>query len=188
MNTRPILFYTVGYPGAGKTTLAQSLAYWFGGVHLRADKIGLKLFVVPTYSEAERTAVYQHMDYETMLALNSGKSVIYDGALNTAAQRQRLQQLAKKHGVQAVGLWLNVPADVAKNRAGKLRDIGVGGIGGRIIPPELFERYKAAFEPPDRTREFYFVIDGMQPFGYQYRDLRHKLARYRIGLPRLVEL
>jgi predicted kinase len=185
---QPILFYTVGYPGAGKTTLAQNLANWFDGVHLRADKIGLKLFVVPTYSEAERVAVYQHMDYETMLALNSGKSVLYDGALNTAAQRERLQQLAGKHGVQAVGLWLTVPADVAKTRAGKLRDVGVGGIGGRIIPPELFERYKAAFERPNPEQEFYTVVDGLQPFGYQYRELRRKLRQHHIMLPQIVEL
>lgn len=178
----------MGFPGAGKTTLAQNLANWFGGVHLRADKIGLKLFIVPTYSEAERVAVYQHMNYETMLALNDGKSVIYDGALNTAAQRERLRALAKKHGVLAIGLWLQVPTEVAKTRAGKLRDIGVGGVGGRIIPPELFERYKAAFERPDQTGEFYLSVDGMQPFSHQYQLIRRQLASRGVRMPRIIQL
>lgn len=185
---QPIIFYTIGFPGAGKTTFAQSLANWFGGVHLRADKIGLKLFTVPTYSEAERVAVYQHMDYETMLALNAGKPVMYDGALNSAAQRERLRQLARKHNALAIGLWMTVPLDVARTRAGKLRDVGVGGIGGRIVPPELFERYRAAFEKPDKANEFYCVIDGLQPFGFQYRDLRSKLALHGIALPPMIEL
>ncbi len=178
----------MGYPGAGKTTLAQNLANWFNGTHLRADKIGLKLFIVPTYSEAERTAVYQHMDYQAMLAMNQGQTVIYDGALNSAAQRARLQQLAKKHNALAVGLWMTVPVEVARTRAGKLRDIGVGGIGGRIIPPELFARYQAAFEEPDPADELFFRVDGLQPFGGQYRTLKSQLSRYGVSLPRFIEL
>lgn len=186
---RPLLLYTIGYPGAGKTTLAQNLTNWFGGVHLRADKIGLKLFVVPSYSEAERVAVYQHMDYEAMLALNDGRTVLYDGALNSAAQRARLQQIAAKHNAVAIGLWVTVPVDVARTRAGKLRDIGVGGIGGRILPPEVFEKYRAAFQKPDRNSEFYVVVDGLQPFSYQYRELRRKLREYGVGgLPPMIEL
>lgn len=184
---QPLLFYTIGYPGAGKTTFAQNLANWFGGVHLRADKIGLKLFVVPTYSETERVAVYQHMDYQAMLALNQNQTVLYDGALNSVAQRAKLQQLAKKHNAIAIGLWMTVPVEVAKTRAGKLRDIGVGGVGGRIIPPELFVRYQAAFQEPDPSEELFMHIDGMQPFGYQYRTLRQTLRRHGIVLPKLVE-
>ena len=185
---RPILFYTIGYPGAGKTTFARNLTNWFGGTHLRADKIGLSLFVVPTFSDAERKAVYQHMDHQAMLALNTNRFVLYDGALNSSDQRLKLKRLAAEHGAIAVGLWMNVPTNVARVRAGKLRDVGVGGVGGRIIPPELFERYKAAFEEPSAADELFLRVDGIKPFGYQYRQLAHDLKRYNISLPPMIEL
>lgn len=147
----------------------------------------MSLFVVPTFSEAERKAVYQHMDYQAMQALNEGQTVLYDGALNSRVQRHHLHELASQHSAQAVGLWLTVPTEIAKERAGKLRDVGVGGVGGRIVPPELFDRYTAVFERPS-TNETYVIIDGLQPFGTQYRMLWRNLGQLGIATPRFIEL
>jgi predicted kinase len=184
---KPVLFYTIGYPGAGKTTLARNLARWFDGPHLRADRIGLQLFVVPTFSEAERKAVYQHMDYQAILALNKGNFVSYDGALNAAAQRHHLHDLAAEHNARAIGIWLDVPEHIARDRAGRLRDVGIGGSGGRIVPPEVFDRYKAAFEAPS-ANETHIKVDGSLPFSYQYRSIRRQLLGHDLPLVKLIEL
>ena len=184
---QPILFYTIGYPGAGKTSFAGHLAGWFGTEHVRADQIGLNLFPRPTFSPAERKATYQMMDYQSRELMNKGKIVLYDGTLNTVAERQHLAELAIQCGGQAIGLWMTVPTSTAKERAARLRDVGVGGGGGRVVPPEIFDRHVASFEQPT-TGESYIEIDGLQPFGYQYRFLQHALAQHGINLARMIEL
>jgi predicted kinase len=184
---QPILFYTIGYPGAGKSTFATHLARWFGNEPIRADVIGMGLFPMPTFSETERKATYQLMDYQSMEQLNAHKTVLYDGTLNTSAERMHLLDVSAQCKAKAVGLWLDVPRDVAKERAARLRDVGIGGLRGRMVPPEVFDQHAARFEAPGQGESF-IQIDGLKPFGYQYRYLRHALARYGIDMPAMIEL
>ena len=184
---QPILFYMIGYPGAGKTTLAGHLAGWFGGEYLRADQIGIKLFVVPTFTDAERKAVYQQMDFLAMTALNSGKSALYDGTLNSIAQRQHLRDLAASCKSVAVGIWLKVPPEIAKERASRLRDVRPDGTGGRIVPPDVFDQHAAAFESP-QSGELYTEVDGLLPFSSQYVQLQGDLASLGLPAPKLIQL
>lgn len=182
---RPVLFYTVGYPGAGKTTLAVSLKYWLDAVHLRADKIGLELFRFPTFSAAERQAVHQEMHYRAIDAIQSGTSVIYDAATNTRAQRGAVAALGEKLGVPTIGLWVQVPTELAMNRAGKLRDSRLAGPVARIIPPAIFMQYVQAFETPTQD-EACIVVSGEAPYALQYRRLQRQLRLYGVQLPRSI--
>lgn len=181
---RPVLFYTVGYPGAGKTTLAVRLSHWLGARHLRGDKIGLELFQFPTYSPQERAAVYQEMSRRAGAELQAGRHVIYDAATNTVALRTALHELAHAHGGQAIGLWVEVPVELAKQRAGQARDQGLAGAVVRVIPPHIFDQYVAAFEAP--RREAVLRIPGDLAFPYQYRHVQQHLGQHT-RLPRLVQ-
>ena len=181
---RPVLFYTVGYPGAGKTTLASKLSYWLGAEHLRGDKIGIELFRFPTYSLQERAMVYDEMNRRAGVHLQSGKPVLYDAAANTRAQRQQLVQVAEQHGGQAIGIWIQVPTPLAKKRAGTARSDGVAGAVVRVIPPHMFDQYVAVFETPTRD-EHIILISGDAPFSLQYRRIQRQMGRGRT--PRLVQ-
>lgn len=178
----PILFYTVGLPGAGKTTFARSLSFWLGAEHLRGDKIGLELFRFPTFSPQERQLVYAEMSRRAADNLQAGCHVLYDAAVNTGAQRNQLVQLARHHEGEAVGVWIRVPTLLARQRAGKVRDSGLAGPVARVIPPHLFDQYAAAFEEPDASENI-VVISGEAPFALQYRRLQRQLDA---SLPRLV--
>lgn len=180
-----MLFYTVGLPGAGKTTFASRLSYWLGAPHLRGDKIGLELFRFPTFSPQERQMVYAEMRRRAGDNLRSGKAVLYDAAVNTRAQRQQLVSLAKQHSGQAIGVWVEAPLPLAKKRAGSLRDSGLFGPVARIIPPHIFDQYAAAFEAPT-TDEDIVIVAGDALFFLQYRRLQRQLASYDITLPLLV--
>lgn len=182
---RPVIFYTVGYPGAGKTTLAHALKFWLGGVHLRADRVGLELFKFPTFSPAERQAVHQEMQYRTTDAVQSGASVIYDAATNARAQRDAISALGKKLGVPVIGIWIQTPTKLAMHRAGKLRDGHVAGPVARIIPPAIFMQYVQAFEPPAQD-ETIIVVSGEAPYPLQYRRLQRQLRPYGLRLPRII--
>ena len=182
---RPVLFYTVGYPGAGKTTLANKLGYWLQAEHLRGDKIGLELFRFPTYSLQERRMVYEEMSRRAAEHLRAGRHVLYDAATNTYAQRAALAELARKYGGEAIGVWIQTPIDLAKKRAGTVRDKGVVGSVVRVIPPHIFDQYVAVFEQP-RDDENVIILSGYANFSLQYRRLVRQLGRGHT-MPRLIQ-
>jgi predicted kinase len=183
MRTVSILFYTVGLPGAGKTTLANNFSHWLGATHLRGDKIGLELFRFPTFSPQERQMVYAEMGRRAGENLRVGRHVLYDAAMNTRSQRGQLEALASRHGGVAVGVWIQVPTDLAKQRAGKLRDAGLTGPVARVIPPQIFDQYAAAFEAPSNDEKI-ILVTGTAPFALQYRRIRRQLSG--VSLPPLV--
>jgi predicted kinase len=182
---KPVLFYTVGYPGSGKTTLATRLAYWLQAEHLRGDKIGLELFRFPTFSQQERQMVYAEMSKRAGQHLRNGKHVLYDAATNTVAQREALDKFAASNGGVAVGIWIEVPYAMAKKRAGTVRDKGIVGSVVRVIPPHIFDQYVAAFEKP-QDHERIIHLSGDAPFPLQYRRLQRQL-RQHVKTPRLVQ-
>lgn len=179
----PVLFYTVGLPGAGKTTFASGLSNWLGVEHLRGDKIGLELFRFPTFSPQERQVVYSEMNNRAIESLRAGRHAMYDAAVNTRVQRDQLLALAKQWGAEAVGVWVQVPVPLAKKRAGTLRDAGVAGPVARIIPPHIFDQYAAAFEAPMNDENIIFIA-GNACFALQYRRLQRQL--YGALLPNLI--
>ena len=183
---KPVLFYTIGYPGAGKTTLASRLSYWLEVAHLRGDKIGLELFRFPTFSQEERRMVYAEMGKRAGAQLQGGKHVLYDAAVNTIAQRNYLADLAERNGGIAVGIWVRVPTGLAKKRAGTARSDGVAGAVVRVIPPHIFDQYVAAFEHP-QPHERIVQISGHAPFPLQYRRLLRQVRIRGRSMPRLVQ-
>lgn len=179
-----VLFYTMGLPGAGKTTFAGGLSYWLDVEHLHGDKIGLELFRFPTFSPQERQLVYAEMNRRAGESLQAGRHVIYDAAVNTRAQRKRLIALARQHGGEAIGVWVQVPLPLAKQRAGKLRGSGLIGPVARLIPAHIFDQYAAAFEAPTGD-ESVVLVAGNACFALQYRGLRRQIQG--AGLPPLIQ-
>jgi len=182
----PVLFYTIGYPGAGKTTLASKLSYWLGIEHLRGDTIGLELFRFPTFSLHERQVVYGEMECRAAQALQTGSHVLYDAAVNTCAQRLRLVELATSCNARAIGLWVEVSTPLAKQRAATVRDRGIVGNVARVIPSHIFDQYVANFEAPGAA-EYTVRIAGDCSFPLQYRRLQGRLDRSGTRLPHLVQ-
>lgn len=178
-----MLFYTMGYPGAGKTTLAKSLSGWLSAVHLQADQIGFELFQLPRYSVEERRIVHEEMQRLAAENLRLGRHVLYDASNNTYSQRSQLVALADQYRSQAIGLWLQLPIEVAKQRAAKVRNRGLANPVARVIPPHIFDQYAATFEPP-RAEEDVLRIAGDAQFHLQYRRLQRQMRGRSITLPR----
>jgi predicted kinase len=168
----------------GKTTLASKLSYWLGAEHLRGDKIGIELFRFPTYSPQERAMVYGEMNRRAGAHLRAGRHVLYDASTNTYAQRAQLLQLAAQNGGEAIGIWIRVPLELAKKRAGSARNDGIAGAIVRVIPPHIFDQYVAAFEAPTEHEQI-ITLSGDAPFALQYRRLQRHLGRNRT--PRLIQ-
>lgn len=107
----------LGYPGAGKTSVAEKIAELTGAVHLNSDWFRLHMYKQPTFSQAEHDSVYGNLDYLCELILGSGKSVIYDANLNRYVHRQEKYKIAKRTGTQAKLIFVKTDIKTAKHRA-----------------------------------------------------------------------
>jgi predicted kinase len=152
------LYLMLGYPGAGKTTIAKHIHELTGAVHLSSDELRLELFPQPTYSQEEHAAVYKALDQKTEALLAQGKSVIYDANLNRYQHRAEKYDICKKTGAKAVVIWVQVPKQFARERA-VLR-------GHRHLVPQdetfesMFDRIAHTIEEP-KTDEHVVTIEGV---------------------------
>src|SRR5579875_2886454 len=102
---RPKLYLFVGYPGAGKTTVARLIAAKTGAVHLWADQERQVMFGKPELSSEEISDFYKTLNQRTGDLLASGQSVIFDTNFNYRRDRDYLRQLAADQGADTVIIW-----------------------------------------------------------------------------------
>lgn len=156
---KPTLYLLIGYPGAGKTTVAQMVAKETGAIHLWADLERHKMFPQPTHSLEESTELYERLNEAAEYLLAQGKSVVFDTNFNFYADRQKLRQIAGRHGAETVVIWIATPVDVARQRA----------VGTHIqrngypmtMSAEQFNSIVAKLEPPTK-HEKVIKIDGVE--------------------------
>jgi aminoglycoside phosphotransferase family enzyme/predicted kinase len=125
---KPELRAAGGLSGSGKSTFARKLAPDLGAppgaVILRSDEIRKRLWGrTPTeplpaeaYTEGQSERVYGTMMREAGLVLAAERSVILDAVFLKPAEREAAEQAAMTAGVTFEGVWLDVPAEVMKQR------------------------------------------------------------------------
>jgi predicted kinase len=130
----PRLIAIGGVSGTGKTTLARRLAPALGAapgaVLLRSDITRKQLCgVAPTarlgpqaYEERVSRQVYHHLMVRAAELLAAGQAVIVDAVMLDPADRARVGQVARAHGVRFDGLWLDAPAQTLVERVAARRD------------------------------------------------------------------
>ncbi|HEV7454185.1 MAG TPA: AAA family ATPase, partial [Candidatus Saccharimonadales bacterium] len=114
--TKPFLIMLYGFPGAGKTYFARQITEHLQVAHVHGDRIRGELFETPRYDKEENEVITQLMDYMTGEFLNAGLSAIYDVNAVRGNQRRILREMARKHHVQPVLVWLQIDADSAYAR------------------------------------------------------------------------
>lgn len=157
MYKSPTLYLLIGAPGAGKTSLAKIIAEKTGAAHLWANVERHKLFPQPTHSAEESAELYERLNTAAEYLLSNSKSVIFDTNFNFFSDRQKLRDIASKHGAETVLIWLSTPLQVAKDRALHAGDIRNGY--KVTMSAEQFDNIVAKLEPPSKDENF-IKIDG----------------------------
>lgn len=155
---RATLYLLVGYPGAGKTTTAQSIERLTGAVHIWTDHERHQMFSTPTHTEAESQQLYDYLNTKTGQLLSQGKSVIFDTSFNFRKDRDYLRSLATAHGAQTQIIRLVTPKEVARDRA-LHADHAEHNHYKEVMSAASFERIAGHLEEPN-TDEHPIVLDG----------------------------
>jgi len=165
---KPRLYFFIGYPGAGKTSVARFVAGAAGAVHLWADVERHKLFRHPTHSEAESLELYDRLNRRASELLAAGKSVVYDTNFNFYRDRQKMRDIAVRSGGEPVLIWISVPKRVAKQRAVHAAETRNGYEFS--MSDAQFEAITSKLEPPVKDEKF-IKVDGLK------LDKRHVLTQ-----------
>lgn len=113
----PTLYLFIGYPGAGKTSVAKYIHKQSGAIHLWADQERQIMFTNPTHSHQESKELYDKLNSKAKSLLNSGKSVIFDTNFNYFSDRELMRNIAKETNASTKLIWLTTPKTIAKERA-----------------------------------------------------------------------
>lgn len=115
--TPPTLYLLIGFPGAGKTTVANYISEATQAVHLWADQERARMFANPSHSPQESRELYEYMNHKAEALLQSGQSVVFDTSFNFYKDRQRLRQIAQNAGAEVVLVHVTTDKAIAKARA-----------------------------------------------------------------------
>jgi predicted kinase len=154
---KPILYLLIGYPGAGKTTVAKIIHEATGAVHLWSDIERHKMFGHPTHSTEESLQLYDELNRRTEALLAEDKSVIFDTNFNFQEDRRKLREIATRQGAETVIVWITIPQHVARHRAVD-RGVKRNGYHTRMTN-EDFSRIVGKLEPPVKDEKI-IKIDG----------------------------
>ena len=160
---RPTLYILCGLPFSGKSVLARRLCARFGYPVVNIDEIKLAHGFPWTEDSPITPADWERIfgeSYErTRALLQGGHSVIYDCANLDRSGRDTLRNVAEKAGCASRLIWVDVPADVARERWRRNRQTRQ-----RFdLPEALFESALAAFERPsaDEGAVVYALTDDV---------------------------
>ncbi len=172
---RPILFATLGLPGAGKTTFCRKFAKEFHILHLNTDRIRRALFGKPKYTQHEHDIVFPVMDALAEDALANGISVLYDANSTRVEYRTTMMQMGEKHHARYFLLRFVTPESVAKKRLGTRKRCTrkVCQDYHPSIPMKDFLRVKDRIEEPT-AKEPTIYIQGTDTFAKQRKIVREK--------------
>lgn len=153
----PRLFIFIGYPGAGKTTIAQFIAKRSGAAHIWADVERQKMFDQPTHSMKESHLLYDQLNDQAGKLLATGQSVIFDTNFNHLADRQKLREIAASNAAEMTIIWVTTPKSIAKDRAVHSNVVRNGY--DFAMDSDQFEAIAAKLEPPTEDEKV-IKIDG----------------------------
>lgn len=172
------LFLMLGFPGSGKSYVADWLAPHMKAVHLRGDEMRLRMFNEnhpELHTWKYQRQVVGAMQYAVGQVLEAGYPVIYDSNHNSVKSRLSMEEIARKSGAIPVIVWVKAPLAVAKERVlARAAKAPKGGIH-EIFGIDFVDRMANNLQPPTEN-EIAIELDGTQPEEAQRASFEEQLA------------
>lgn len=140
------LIVLAGYPGVGKSFVAQEIASQTNAEIHQTDKIRKELFTNPTYSKQESEKTYSELFSRAEQTLKENKTAILDATFNLTIGRENAEQIANKQNSEII--FINVICD---EQTVKERINNRDGISDADFT--VYQKVRDAFEPFKRQIE-----------------------------------
>lgn len=194
---KPMLIMLYGFPGAGKTSFANSMTEYLDCAHVYRDRIRHELFEEPRYDEQEDGIVENLMEYMTEEFLNAGISVIYDTSMSRKSDRHSMRELARKKHAKTLLVWFQVDPDTAYSRLIKRDRRKTEDKYAKDYSEKDFRHIASLMQHPEPTED-YVVVSGKHTFPSQKTAVFKKFmemglidnetARANVAKPGMVNL
>lgn len=169
------LFLMLGFPGSGKSYVAEWLAPHMQAVHLRGDEMRLRMFNEnhpELHTWRYQQQVHGAMQYAVGQVLEADYPVIYDSNHNSVKGRAPMEEVARASGALPVIVWVKTPLDVAKQR---VKERATKGGIYEAFGLDFVDRMANNLQPPT-THEPVIVLDGTQSAAEQRKSFEEQLA------------
>lgn len=157
-----IVILFCGLPGAGKTTLARSVASRTGATILSSDKVRKELIKYPTYTRAEGRLIYDVLMLLTKYLTDAGIDCIVDATFNRERSRKEVENRLRSNNVQLYVIECTCPEEVVlerlRNRKNDFSDAGYS----------VYSKMKSIYEP---VQGRHLGIDTSLPCGINLQKI-----------------
>lgn len=166
--SKPHLIAVVGIPGAGKTFFARQFSETFSAPYI--DQTSLRSML----PDEDTTAVM--CDYVIDQLCKTKQTILIEGPGATKVSRREIAELARRHGYQALFIWVQTEPVTAQTRATK--GVGPNRQQLMLISDSEFDALSREFEPL-LPSEKYMVISGKHTYASQAKIVLKKLVEPR---------
>jgi predicted kinase len=171
---RPLILVLVGLPGAGKTFFARQFSEMFDAPMVSYDRLRFELFAKTHLSPNEHDIVRRIGNYQMEELVKTHRSFLVDGGANAVTDRQKLEQLAKKHAYGTLTIWVQTDEITSMTRATKRNPKRPDDTYSPTITDTDWRDQAKRFAAPNR--ESYMVISGKHAFSTQAKMVLRKLT------------
>ena len=154
-DTAPVLIFTIGLPGSGKSTFCRLLAPLIDAVILESDALRRLLFGEPSYSTKESQRLFDSLHAAARELLNHRRNVIIDATSLRESDRRPVYEIAEETGARLIQLSLSAPSDVIQQRLSNRMD-SPAAEDNSSAGLSIYQRMAATAEAPQRE---YWNID-----------------------------
>lgn len=175
----------IGVPGSGKSFFARQLAEQIHGVRLSGDAMRLAIFgsieaIDAVYHSPQRqhvnTYTFGAIDYVTDQLLASGVSVIIDAIHSKRSDREKQEEIARRHDAKTVLVHIKTGYETALARGQQREVFADQRQFDEAKMREVIAQFEASLEPPDNN-ESCVIISGELPFAEQLELFNQAVAK-----------
>jgi predicted kinase len=167
-----------GYPGSGKSFVAEWLTSRFSAVRIRADDLRIAMFDgdrPELYTPQNKALVNNAIRYTYGQILRADKSsVVLDANYNQRATRRTFEDPAYRYGAIPIVVWVKTPIPVAKERI----QSRVETTGQVIFDPRIIEKMLKRMQPP-KDDENVIVLSGLHSTKEQKASFEEQFGRLK---------
>lgn len=127
LSDNPEIIIMMGYPGSGKTTVANEICSRNNYIHIKGDE----------YKSNMNKMIKASLEY-----INDKKSIVFDATNSSIKKRNLYVQLAKKHNYNVQCIHLSSPLDISYKRNLVRQD-------KKIVPKIAYSVYKKHYQAPN---------------------------------------